>query len=44
MINHNTRLMAQMLAMGLACNQTRVFTMLHSPATNGLFLPGDPSV
>jgi hypothetical protein len=43
-INNNNRLMAQMIAMGLACNQTRVFTVLHSPATNGLFLPGDPSI
>ena len=43
-ITRNNRQMAQLMAMGLACNQTKVFTVLHSDGTNGVFLPGDPSI
>jgi len=43
-ITRNNRMMAQLMAMGLACNQTKVFTAMHSDATNGVFLPGDPAI
>jgi len=43
-VNKNNKLMAELLAMGLACNQTKVFTVLHSDGTNGVFLPGDPAI
>ncbi len=43
-VNKNNKLMAELLAMGLACNQTKVFTAMHSDGTNGVFLPGDPAI
>ena len=43
-VNKNNKLMADLLAMGLACNQTKVFTVLHSDGTNGVFLPDDPAI
>jgi hypothetical protein len=43
-VNKNNKLMAELLAMGLACNQTKVFTVLHSDGTNGVFLPDDPAI
>jgi len=43
-VNKNNKLMADLLAMGLACNQTKVFTVMHSDGTNGVFLPGDPAI
>src|SRR5262249_46134735 len=43
-VNKNNKLMAELLAMGLACNQTKVFTVMHSDGTNGVFLPGDPAI
>ncbi len=43
-VNQNNKMMAQLMAMGLACNQTKVFTVLHSEASSGLFLPGDPDI
>ena len=43
-VNKNNKLMSELLAMGLACNQTKVFTVLHSDGTNGVFLPNDPAI
>jgi hypothetical protein len=43
-VNKNNKLMAELLAMGLACNQTKVFTVMHSDGTNGVFLPNDPAI
>ena len=38
----NHQLMAQTLALALACNQTRVFNMLFSDRASGLRMPGSP--
>jgi hypothetical protein len=43
-VNKNNKLMAELLAMGLACNQTKVFTVMHSEGTSGVFLPDDPAI
>jgi hypothetical protein len=43
MAEGNHRLMAQMLAMALACNQTRVFNMVFSDAVSNLRRPGESS-
>lgn len=43
-VNKNNKLMSELMAMGLACNQTKVFTVMHSDGTNGVFLPGDPAI
>lgn len=43
-VNKNNKLMAELMAMGLACNQTKVFTVMHSDGTNGVYLPGDPAI
>ena len=43
-VNKNNKLMAELMAMGLACNQTKVFTVMHSDGTSGVFLPGDPAI
>lgn len=40
-VNDNCRSMARLLAMGLACNQTRVFNMVHSPGSSETYLAGD---
>ncbi len=40
-VNDNCRMMARLLAMGLACNQTRVFNMVHSPGTSITYIAGD---
>lgn len=43
-VNANNRLMAQLMAMALSCNQTRVFNVVHTSAGSGAFLPNDPSI
>jgi len=40
-INANSRMMARILAMGLACNQTRVFNMVHTPGTSVAYIAGE---
>jgi hypothetical protein len=39
-VNANTKAMAKLLAMGLACNQTRVFNMIHTPGLSETYLAG----
>ena len=41
-VNKNTRIMAKLLAMGLACNQTRVFNFVHTPGTSTTYIAGEP--
>ena len=43
-INKNNKLMADLMAMGLACNQTKVFTVMHTNGGSGAYLPGDPQI
>lgn len=33
--------MARLLAMGLACNQTRVFNMVHTPGSSNTYIGGE---
>jgi len=43
-VNENNKLMAQLMAMALACNQTKVFSVVHTSATSEAYLPGDSSI
>jgi len=43
-VNNNTRTMAKLLAMGLACNQTRVFTFVHTAGTSETYLAGQSKI
>jgi hypothetical protein len=43
-VNHNSRLMAELMAMAVACNQTKVFNAVHSNAGSGAYLPGDSKI
>jgi len=43
-VNSNNKLMAELLAMALACNQTKVFTVVHTSATSETYLPGDSDI
>lgn len=43
-VNANNRQMAQLMAMALACNQTRIFNVVHTSATSEAYLPGDTSI
>jgi len=43
-VNANNKQMAKLLAMGLACNQTKVFNWIHTPATSDTYLPGDSKI
>jgi hypothetical protein len=43
-VNANTRTMAQLLAMGLACNQTRVFTFVHTAGTSETYVAGQSKI
>lgn len=40
-VNQNTQIMSKLLAMGLACNQTRVFNMVHTPGTSTTYIKGE---
>ncbi len=40
-VNDHVKTMAKLLAMGLACNQTRVFNMVHSPGSSITYVAGD---
>ncbi|MAT35127.1 MAG: hypothetical protein CMK06_08285 [Ponticaulis sp.] len=40
-VNQNTKVMSKLLAMGLACNQTRVFNMVHTPGTSTTYVAGE---
>lgn len=43
-VNHNSKLMADLMAMAVACNQTKVFNAVHSNAGSGAYLPGDSKI
>lgn len=43
-VNENSKLMAQITAMAVACNQTNVFNVVHTSATSEAYLPGDTSI
>jgi hypothetical protein len=39
-VNANTKTMAKLLAMALACNQTRVFNFVHTPGASETYMAG----
>jgi hypothetical protein len=43
-VNSTSRAMARLLAMGLACNQTRVFNFVHTGATSETYMPGNTKI
>jgi hypothetical protein len=43
-VHANTRTMAKLLAMGLACNQTKVFTFVHTSGTSETYLAGQSKI
>jgi hypothetical protein len=43
-VNANTKTMAQLLAMGLACNQTRVFTFVHTAGSSETYVAGQSKI
>lgn len=43
-VNTNTKTMARLLAMGLACNQTRVFTFVHTAGSSETYLAGQTKI
>jgi hypothetical protein len=43
-VRANTRAMAKLLAMGLACNQTRVFNFVHTAGTSETYLEGESKI
>lgn len=40
-VNRNSKLMARLLAMGLACDQSRVFNFVHTPGLSTTYIAGD---
>jgi hypothetical protein len=43
-VNSNTRQMARLLAMAMACNQTRVFNFVHTQGASETYLPGETKI
>jgi uncharacterized protein DUF1552 len=43
-VRANTRAMARLLAMGLACNQTRVFNFVHTSGTSETYVAGQSKI
>jgi len=43
-VNANNKTMAKLLAMGLACNQTKVFNMVHTPGSSETYIAGDSKI
>jgi hypothetical protein len=43
-VRANTRAMAKLLAMGLACNQTRVFNFVHTAGTSETYIAGQSKI
>lgn len=43
-VNANNKAMAKLMAMGLACNQTKVFNVVHTPGASETYLPGDSKI
>jgi hypothetical protein len=43
-INANSKAMARMLAMAMACNQTKVFNFVHTPGQSETYIAGDSKI
>ena len=43
-VNANNRQMAKLMAMGLACNQTKVFNVVHTPGSSETYIAGDSKI
>ncbi|MGE0408424.1 MAG: DUF1552 domain-containing protein [Amphiplicatus sp.] len=43
-VNEKNKQMAKLLAMGLACNQTKVFNWVHTIGASDTYLPGDSKI
>jgi len=43
-VNKNNVLMGKLTAMALACNQTKLFNVVHTSATSETYLPGDSMI
>lgn len=43
-VNSNTKSMARLLAMAMACNQTRVFNFVHTSGASETYIPGDSKI
>jgi len=43
-VNANTKTMAKLLAMGLACNQSRVFTFVHTASSSETYIAGQSKI
>jgi hypothetical protein len=43
-VNANTKAMARLLAMGLACNQTRVFNFVHTAGSSETYIAGQSKI
>jgi hypothetical protein len=43
-VNANTKTMGRLLAMGLACDQTRVFTFVHTAGTSETYISGQSKI
>src|SRR5499426_1571425 len=43
-VRANTKAMAKLLAMGLACNQTKVFNFIHTPGVSETYLAGQSKI
>src|SRR5260370_11075026 len=43
-VRANTKAMAKLLALGLACTQTRVFNFVHTPSISETYVPGESKI
>jgi hypothetical protein len=43
-INANSKAMARLLAMAMACNQTKVFNFVHTPGQSETYIAGDSKI
>jgi hypothetical protein len=43
-VNGNTKTMAKLLAMAMACNQTRVFNFVHTAGASETYVPGETKI
>lgn len=43
-VNENTKVMARLLAMGLACDQSRVFNFVHTAGTSETYIAGQNKI
>jgi Protein of unknown function (DUF1552) len=43
-VNENTKTLAKLLAMGLACNQSRVFTFVHTAGSSETYMAGNSKI